>query len=74
MGAHMRGQAVHRLSIEMHAALFVLQRAADAIDQRTFARPVGPDQSEPLARLHLKIDTVERDEAAKAFAQVLHLQ
>src|SRR6185437_7422977 len=29
---------------------------------------------DPLARLHLEIDAVERDEAAEAFAQVLHLQ
>src|SRR5215207_953035 len=72
--ALMRRQAVERLVGEAHAACLVVQRAADAVDQRRLARAVGPDQAEPLARLDLEVDAVERDEAAEALAEAADLQ
>ena len=62
------------LAVETHGAGLVLQRAADAIDQRALARAVRADQAEPLARLHLEIDAVERDEAAEALADIVDVQ
>ena len=70
----MRGEPVDRLAVEVHRAGLVLQRAADAIDQRALARAVRPDQAEPLARLHLEVDAVERDEAAEALADIVDVQ
>src|SRR6185312_5889224 len=49
MRAFMRGKPIHGVPVEMHAALFVLQRAADAVDQCAFAGAVRADQSDPLA-------------------------
>ncbi len=74
MRALMRGQPVDRLAVELHAAGFVLQGAADAIDQRALARAVRADQPEPLARLHLEVDAVESDEPVEALADIVDVQ
>src|ERR1022692_3284571 len=68
MRALMGGEPIQHMAVETDAAALVLYRAADAIDQRAFARTVRPDLSEPLARLHLEIDAVERDKAAEPLA------
>src|SRR6185312_8212837 len=72
--ALMRREAVHGVAVEVHAALLVLQGAADAIDQCALAGAVRADQAQPLAGIHLEIDAVERDEAAEAFADILHAE
>src|SRR5664279_2183457 len=74
MRALMGGKPVDHMAVETDGAGFVLLRAADAIDQRALARAVRSDQPEPLARLHLEIDAVERDEAAEALADIVDVQ
>src|ERR1039458_1710160 len=74
MRALMGGQTIDHTAVEIDGAGFVLHRAADAIDQRALAGAVRPDQPEPLARLHLEIDAIERDEAAETFADVVDVQ
>ena len=61
-------------SVEAHRALLVMQRAADAVDQRALAGAVRPDQAEPLAGGHVERNVLQRDEAAEAFAQVIDLE
>ena len=58
----------------MHAAALVLQRAADAIDQRALARAVRSDQPKPLARLHLEVDVVKSDESVEALADIVDVE
>src|SRR5215471_4852937 len=74
MRALMGGQPVHGMAIEMHAALLVLQSAADAVHQGAFPRAVRADQSKPLAGLYFKLNAIERDEAAEALADVADVQ
>src|SRR5689334_1181208 len=74
MRALMSGQTVDDVAIKCHRTSLVLQRSANAIDQRAFAGAIGPDQTEPLARLDLEVDPVECDEASEAFAQALDVQ
>src|SRR5690242_9651154 len=68
--ALMRRETIHRVAVEMHAALFVLQRTADAVDQCAFAGSVRADQPDSFAGLHLELDAIERDESAETFADV----
>src|SRR5215470_12458725 len=72
--ALVRRQPVQDLVGEAHAALFIAQGAADAIDQGRLARAVGPDQAEPLPGPHLEVDAVQRHEAAEALADPRDLQ
>src|SRR5262249_6005840 len=72
--ALVRRQAVHRRAVEAHAALLVVQGAADAIDQGRLARAVRADQAEPLARLDFEVDVLQRGETAEALAQPLDVQ
>src|SRR5271166_120432 len=72
--ALMGEQPVDRLAGKAHRAGLVRKRAADAIDQRRFARAVGPDQADALALGDGKIDAVERNKAAEALAQAGDLQ
>src|SRR6476469_7208975 len=74
MSAFVSRKAVHGAAVETNAAGLVLQGAANAIDQRALAGTVRADQSEPLARLDLECDAVERDEAAEALADVIDVQ
>src|SRR5690349_1526805 len=70
----MRRQPVHDRTVEAHAALLVVQGAADAVHQGRLARAVGADQAESLARLDLEIDVLQRGEAAEALAQPFDVQ
>src|SRR5450759_5461520 len=74
MRALMGGKPIDHTAVEIDSAGLVLQRAADAIDQRALARAVRADQPEPLARLHLEVDAVERDEAAELLADIVDVQ
>src|SRR5262249_46292318 len=74
MRALMGGQPVHGMAIEMHAALLVLQSAANAVHQGAFSRAVRADQPETVARLHFKLNAIERDEASEALADVADMQ
>src|SRR6476660_4494328 len=74
MRALMGSQSVHSTAVKMHAALFVLQGAADAVHQGAFARTIRADQAETLARLHFKLDAIERDKASEALADVADVQ
>src|ERR1700688_5009406 len=67
----MGGEAIDGAAVETHGTLFVLQRAADAIDQRAFARAVRPNEAEALAGGHVERDVFQRDEAAEAFAEIV---
>src|SRR6185295_10431328 len=74
MRALMGSQAVHGMAVEMYAALFVLQGAADAVDQGAFARTIRADQPETFARLHFKLNAIERDKASEALADIADVQ
>src|ERR1043166_6839662 len=73
-GALMRRHPVDLAAVERHAAAFVVQRAADAIDQRRLARAIRAHQAEALARRDAQIDAVERDEAAEALTDLIDLK
>jgi len=45
--------------------------AADQVKHRCLARAVGADEGEHLAFFHIKADLVDRQQAAKAHAQVM---
>src|ERR1700733_14585724 len=62
---------VERMAIERDRARLVLQRAADAIDQRALARAVGSDEADALARIDRERDAIERDKAAEALAEIV---
>src|SRR5438477_655494 len=63
-----------RPSIDGAGTGFVLERAADAVDQRRFSGAIRPDQAEPFAGQHGEIDAVERDEAAETLAHPIDLE
>src|ERR1700674_4119013 len=73
-GALVRFEPIEPRPVEVHRAGFVVQRAAQAIDQGALARPVGADQAEALAGLDREAYSVERDEAAEALAEILDLE
>src|SRR6185437_9068229 len=52
----------------------ILQRAADAVDQRALAGAVRADQAESFAGVDVEADVVERNEAAEPLADILHAQ
>ena len=68
-GALVRNQAGEVAAVEMHLADFVDQRAAEAIDERRFARSVRSDQAEAFALRDAQVDAVQRDESAEALAE-----
>src|SRR4249920_115757 len=68
-GALVGEQAVDDLAVKTHRAGLVGERAADAVDECRLAGAVRTDQADALALGDGKIDAVERDEAAEAFAQ-----
>src|SRR6202023_231057 len=72
--ALVRGEAVDGAAVETHGTLFVLQGAADAIDQRALARAVRADEAEALAGRHVERDVLQRDEAAEAFAEIVDFE
>src|SRR5262249_16067220 len=74
MGTFMCGESVHCVSVEMHAALLVLQRPANAVDERTLAGAVRPDQPEPLALFYLKFNAIKRDKPAEALADIADMK
>src|SRR5262245_11544417 len=67
-------QTIHLLAGEGNAAALVMQGAADTVDQRALAGPVGADQADTLAVGYVEVDRVERDEAAETLAQLADLQ
>src|SRR5579862_9201712 len=68
-GALVRDQPVELPPVEHDAAGLVVQRAAQAVDERRFARAVWADQAEPLARGDRQIDALEGDKPAEPFAK-----
>src|SRR5262245_31453512 len=61
-------QDIHLLAGEGDAAALVVQCAADTVDQRALAGPVGADQADALAVTDAEVDRIERDEAAETLA------
>src|SRR3970282_870608 len=61
-------------SLEHDAALVVVQRPGDAVDERGLARAVGPDEAEALAGRDVERDAFERREAAEALGQAPDFQ
>src|SRR5689334_9377267 len=74
MRALVRGKPVHSVPVEMHVALFVLQRATNAVDQGAFAGAVRADQSNTFALLHFQLDVVECHETAEALTDVADVE
>src|SRR5215471_963536 len=72
--AFVRGKPIHRVAVEMHAALFVLQGTANAVHQSAFTGAVGTDQSDPFALLHLKLDAIKCNEASEPLADIADVQ
>ena len=58
--------------LEGDRAAVAEQRARDAVDQVVLPEPFGPIRREPLARVEMQVDGVERDEAAEALGEGLH--
>src|SRR4029077_5783675 len=73
-GALMRGEAIDGTAVETHGTSFIVQRAADAIDQRALAGAVRADEAEALANRHVERDILQRDEAAEAFAEIVDFE
>src|SRR5262249_37060617 len=69
--ALVRRHAVDVDAVEGDDAGLVVQRAAQAVDERALARAVGTDQPESLARLDRQAHGGEREEPAEALAQVV---
>src|SRR6516225_6729905 len=67
-------QAVDCAAVEGDIAAIMVQRAAEAIDERALARAVRPDQPEPLTAIDGEVDAFERDKAAKALAEPADLE
>ena len=61
-------------AVEEDAAAVGAQGAGDAVDQGGLAGAVGADESEALARLHVKVTPVERGEAAEALDHAVDLE
>src|SRR5262249_43821279 len=74
MGALVRLQAVQGRAVEAHRSALVVQRAADAVDQRALARSVRPDEAHALAELDVQADVLQRQEAAEALAEIVDLE
>src|SRR5580700_8061218 len=72
--ALMRDEPVEVAAVERDAAGLVAQGAAQAIDQCRFARPVRPDQTEPVPGVHRQVDVFERDKAAKPLAEPVDVE
>src|SRR6266699_1253121 len=68
-GALIRDQPVELLPVEEDAAGLVVERAAEAVDERTLARAVRPDEGEPLAGGDAEFDVVERNKPAEPLAE-----
>ena len=74
MRALVRRQAVERLAVEAHRAGLVVQRAADAVDQRRSCRSRSARSGRARSPgCDVEVDAVERDEAAEALAEILDL-
>src|SRR6516162_202790 len=67
-------QAVDCAAVKGDIAAVVVQCTGKAVDQRTLARAVRPDQPEPLTGIDGEIDALERDKAAKALAETADLE
>src|SRR5262245_5080111 len=74
MGAAMGRQAVERASLEVHRAGLVVERAADAVDERALARSIRTDQAQALATRNIEIDSLQRDEAAEPLTHGLDFE
>src|SRR5271154_3779082 len=74
MGALMGGKPVDLAAIEAHTAFLVAQRTADAIDQRTLAGAVRPDQAEALTGRYREQNVFKRDKAAEPLAEIIDLK
>src|SRR5262245_11562676 len=74
MGAAMGRQAVERAPLEVHRAGLVVERAADAVDERALARSIRADQPQALATRNIKIDPLQRDEAAEPLTHGLDFE
>src|SRR5262245_35205597 len=67
-------QAIERAPLEVHRAGLVVERTADAIDERALARSIRPDQAEALARRNIEIDPFQRDETAEPLTHGLDFE
>src|SRR5262245_58313810 len=68
------GQPVERAAFEANRAGLVVERAANAIDERALARTVRPDQPETFALGQAEVDALQGNKAPKAFANGLNLE
>ena len=65
---------LHYLTPSGEEKIAVLRRVEppQAVEERGLARPVGPDQSHDLARVHGEGDAVEGHDTAEAHREVLN--
>lgn len=69
VGAHRQGQVGAE---QPHGSAWLGRvKPGQDLDQRRFARAVGPKEAVDLAAAHRQIDAVQRQFAAEAFRQVL---
>src|SRR5262249_61907289 len=70
VSALVRGKSVNGVSVEMHLALLIVQRTADTVNKRTFARTVRPNPPNPLAPLQRKPHAIQRHDTAETIATI----
>ena len=73
-GHDVTGPARHVLAIEPDAPAAGLVEAADAVEHRGLARPVGADDGKDLVAPHGQRHLVHRQQAAKAHGQTGHVE
>src|SRR6185369_603699 len=73
-GDAVAGDPEQRIAVEQDVAAAALIKARQAVEEGGLAGAVGADQPDDAAGRHVEGDIVERDDAAKANANVLHAQ
>ena len=73
-GALVRRQAGHFDAVDENRARIGAVEPGDDIERRCLAAPVGADQRMHAAAAHLKIDAVDRLQAAKILDETAHLE
>src|SRR5262249_47279627 len=73
-GALVSRHAVDRAAVEDDGAAIVVQGAGETVDERALAGAVRTDQAQPLAGANGDVDILQRDKAAKAFAEPADLE
>ena len=68
------GKVRHVLPTEPHATLAGCEHAGDEVDQRGFARAVGPDKTHPVTRVQRKRHVARDVQTPERFVQLAHIE